>query len=122
MAIPSVRKIHAARVQGRDQRAQAASSLPDIKAAIAKAKANHAHVKAIDLNHAKLEELKLEFGDESIEYIISTPNAIEDDGLIDFVVIKKFSNWKVLLFLIDVMSGKTHLNKNVEIIREGSSN
>ena len=45
------------------------------------------------------------------------PNAIEDDGLIDFVIIKKFPNWKVPLFLIDVMSGKTHLNKNVEIIR-----
>ena len=48
------------------------------KEAIAKAKANHAHVKAIDLNHSKLEELKLEFGDEGIEYIISTPNAIKD--------------------------------------------
>ena len=48
------------------------------KEAIAKAKANHAHVKAIDLNHLKLEELKLEFGDEGIEYIISTPNAIKD--------------------------------------------
>ena len=45
------------------------------------------------------------------------PNAIEDDGLIDFVIIKKFPNWKVPLFLIDVMNGKTHLNKNVEIIR-----
>ena len=45
------------------------------------------------------------------------PNAIEDDGLIDFVIIKKFPNWKVPLFLIDVMSGKTDLNKNVEIIR-----
>lgn len=48
------------------------------KEAIAKAKANHAHVKAIDLNHSKLEELKLEFGDEGIDYIISTPNSIED--------------------------------------------
>ena len=45
------------------------------------------------------------------------PNAIEDDGLIDFVIIKKFPNWKIPLFIIDVMSGKTHLNKNVEIIR-----
>ena len=37
--------------------------------------------------------------------------------MIDFVIIKKFPHWKIPLFLIDVMNGKTHLNKNVEIIR-----
>ena len=45
------------------------------------------------------------------------PNAKEDNGFIDFVIIKKFPHWKIPLFLIDVMNGKTHLNKNVEIIR-----
>ncbi len=39
MAMPVVKKAHAAVVQGRDQRAQAASSRPDINAAMAKAKA-----------------------------------------------------------------------------------
>ena len=48
------------------------------KEAIAKAKANHAQVKVIDLNHAKLEELKSEFGEEGMEYIISSPDAIKD--------------------------------------------
>ncbi|MDC0885356.1 alanine dehydrogenase [Gammaproteobacteria bacterium] len=47
------------------------------KEAIAKAKANHAHVKIIDLNKSKLEDLKSEFGEEGMEYIISTPAAIK---------------------------------------------
>ena len=47
------------------------------KEAIAKAKANHAHVKIIDLNKSKLEDLKSEFGEEGMEYIISTPDAIK---------------------------------------------
>jgi len=47
------------------------------KEAIAKAKANHAHVKIIDLNKSKLEVLKSEFGEEGMEYIISTPDAIK---------------------------------------------
>ena len=47
------------------------------KEAIAKAKANHAHVKIIDLNKSKLENLKSEFGEEGMEYIISTPDAIK---------------------------------------------
>ena len=37
--MPQVRKLHASVVQGRDQRAQVASSRPPISAAIAKAKA-----------------------------------------------------------------------------------
>jgi|TARA_B110000003_G_scaffold26053_1_gene24813 alanine dehydrogenase len=48
------------------------------KEAIAKAKANHAQVKVIDLNHSKLEELKLEFGEEGVEYIISSPDSIKE--------------------------------------------
>ena len=48
------------------------------KEAIAKAKANHAHVRVIDLNHSKLQELKLEFGEEGMEYIISSPDAIKE--------------------------------------------
>ena len=47
------------------------------KEAIAKAKANHAHVKIIDLNKSKLEDLKSEFGEEGVEYIISTRDAIK---------------------------------------------
>ena len=47
------------------------------KEAIVKAKANHAHVRVIDLNKSKLEKLKLEFGEEGMEYIISTPDAIK---------------------------------------------
>ena len=47
------------------------------KEAIAKAKANHAHVKIIDLNKSKLEDLKSELGEEGMEYIISTPDAIK---------------------------------------------
>ena len=47
------------------------------KEAIAKAKAKHAHVKIIDLNKSKLEDLKSEFGEEGMEYIISTPDAIK---------------------------------------------
>ena len=44
--------------------------------AIAKAKANSAQVKVIDLAQSKLDELKKEFGDEDMEYIISTPDSI----------------------------------------------
>ena len=47
------------------------------KEAIAKAKANYANVKIIDLNKSKLEDLKSEFGEEGVEYIISTPDAIK---------------------------------------------
>ena len=48
------------------------------KEAIAKAKANNAQVQVIDLNHSKLEELRLDFGEEGMEYIISTPHAIKE--------------------------------------------
>ena len=45
------------------------------------------------------------------------PNAITNDGLIDFVIVKKFPNWKIPFFILDVLRGKTHLNKNVEILK-----
>ena len=45
------------------------------------------------------------------------PNAKVDDGLIDFIIIRKFPNWKIPLFLLDVLRGRTHLNKNVRIIK-----
>jgi len=46
-----------------------------------------------------------------------SPHAKIDDGLIDFVIVKEFSNWKIPFFIYTVLKGKTHLNKNVEIIR-----
>jgi YegS/Rv2252/BmrU family lipid kinase len=45
------------------------------------------------------------------------PHAKVDDGLIDFVIIKKFPNWKIPLFILDVLRGRTDLNKNVKIIK-----
>ena len=46
------------------------------KEAISKAKSNQAQVKVIDLNQSKLEQLKSEFCEEGMEYIISSPDAI----------------------------------------------
>ena len=45
------------------------------------------------------------------------PNAKVDDGLIDFIIIRKFPNWKIPLFALDVLRGRTHLNKNVRVIK-----
>ena len=45
------------------------------------------------------------------------PNAITNDGLIDFIIVKKFPNWKIPFFVLDVLRGRTHLNKNVEILK-----
>ena len=47
------------------------------KEAILKAKANHAKVRVVDLNPSKLKQLKNEFGEEGIEFIISSPDAIK---------------------------------------------
>ncbi|MGY8931999.1 MAG: diacylglycerol/lipid kinase family protein [Flavobacteriales bacterium] len=44
------------------------------------------------------------------------PNAKIDDGLIDFVIIKKFPSWQIPFFLYNVLKGKILQNKNVEII------
>ena len=45
-----------------------------------------------------------------------SPFAKLDDGLIDFVIVKVFSKWKIPFFLLKVAKGKVHLSKNVEII------
>ena len=37
--------------------------------------------------------------------------------MIDFVIVKKFPNWKIPFFVLDVLRGRTHLNKNVEILK-----
>ena len=81
------------------------------KEAIAKAKANHAHVKIIDLNKSKLEDLKSEFGEEGMEYIISTPDAIkaaisESDIVIGSVyVVGKEAPKVVTREMLKVMTG-----------------
>ncbi|OUV76131.1 MAG: hypothetical protein CBC83_01210 [Flavobacteriales bacterium TMED123] len=46
-----------------------------------------------------------------------SPNAKLNDGLIDFVIVKKFAKWKIPLFLLQIISGKIHLSKYVEIIK-----
>ena len=46
------------------------------KEAIVKAKVNSANVKVIDLSQSKLDEMKIEFGEEGMEYILSTPESI----------------------------------------------
>lgn len=46
-----------------------------------------------------------------------SPKSITNDGLIDFVIIKKFPNWKIPFFINTVLQGKTHLSKHVKIIR-----
>ena len=46
------------------------------KEAIAKAKANSAKVKVIDLSQSKLDEMKKDFGEKGMEYILSTPESI----------------------------------------------
>lgn len=46
-----------------------------------------------------------------------SPMANIQDGLLDFVIIKKFPRWKIPLFLLKVIRGKTHLSKYVEIIQ-----
>jgi alanine dehydrogenase len=46
------------------------------KEAIVKAKANSANVKVIDLSQSKLHQMKAEFGEKDMEYILSTPESI----------------------------------------------
>ena len=46
--------------------------------AIKKAIATGAHVKIIDLSEDKLEQLKTKFGEDKVEYIVSTQEAIEE--------------------------------------------
>ena len=46
-----------------------------------------------------------------------SPNAKLTDGLIDFVIVKKFSKWRIPLFLLQIISGKIHCSKYVDIIK-----
>ena len=39
------------------------------------------------------------------------------DGLIDFIIVKKFPKWKIPLILFMIARGKTHLSQYVEIIQ-----
>ena len=39
------------------------------------------------------------------------------DGLLDFVIVKRFAKWKIPFFLFKVAIGKVHLSKYVEIIQ-----
>lgn len=46
-----------------------------------------------------------------------SPMADLQDGLLDFVIVKDFPKWRIPLFLLKVVRGKTHLSKYVEIIQ-----
>lgn len=46
-----------------------------------------------------------------------SPKAKADDGLIDFVIVKDFSRWKVPQFLFKIAKGNAHLSKFVRIIQ-----
>jgi len=48
---------------------------------------------------------------------IIAPKANIQDGLLDFVVVKKFPKWKIPFFLLQIANGKVHLSKHIEIIR-----
>ena len=48
--------------------------------------------------------------------IISSTSII-DDGVIDFVIVKKFPRWKIPLFLYKMMKGELNKSKHVEIIQ-----
>ena len=47
-----------------------------------------------------------------------SPNAIIDDGNIDFVIVKDFPKWHIPFFLYKVMNGTIDKSNYVEIIRE----
>jgi YegS/Rv2252/BmrU family lipid kinase len=46
-----------------------------------------------------------------------SPLADIQDGLIDFVILKEFPKWKIPFLLIQIMKGKAHLSKHIEIIQ-----
>lgn len=48
---------------------------------------------------------------------IISPKADFKDGLIDFVIVKDFSKWKIPIFIYLLLTGKIHLSKHVEIIQ-----
>ena len=55
--------------------------------AIRKAVANQAQVKIIDLSQSRLDELRAEFGQDGIEYILSTPDLIRSAASVSDIVI-----------------------------------
>ena len=55
--------------------------------AIRKAVANQAQVKIIDLSQSRLDELRAEFGQDGIEYILSTPDSIRSAASVSDIVI-----------------------------------
>ncbi len=46
-----------------------------------------------------------------------SPMADIQDGLLDFVIVKEFPKWKIPFFLLEIIKGKVHLSKHVEIIK-----
>ncbi len=46
-----------------------------------------------------------------------SPLAKINDGLIDFVIVKKFPKWKIPIFIYYLMKGKLHQTKFIEIVR-----
>jgi diacylglycerol kinase (ATP) len=46
-----------------------------------------------------------------------SPMAEIQDGLLDFVIIKEFSKWKIPFFLLQIARGSIHLSKHIEIIQ-----
>lgn len=46
-----------------------------------------------------------------------SPLANAQDGLIDFVIVKAFPKWKIPALLFNIVTGKTHLSKHINIIR-----
>jgi len=46
-----------------------------------------------------------------------SPNASVCDGLIDFVIVKEFSKWKIPFFLYTIAKGKAHLHEYIELIQ-----
>ena len=48
------------------------------------------------------------------------PNAVINDGLIDFIIVKEFPKWKIPFFVIQLFTGAVNKYKFVEIIRAKS--
>jgi len=81
-------------------------------------KAEHYTI-TINNNETKLYAFAIVFANAS-QYgndAMISPLSDVQDGLLDIVVIKKFPNWKIPFFILEVLKGKTHLSKFVEIIK-----
>ena len=46
-----------------------------------------------------------------------SPMANIQDGLLDFVIVKRFPKWEIPFFLLKIFNGKVHLSKHIEIIQ-----